>query len=243
MNADPKLNKAAAKAAPGAGPPDYTGCNATPSNCNALHRHKELGPRQQELYEEVAAAVFSLTQRGIRPTNALIRESLGGGSMSTIAPVLHAVMADNAALNAEEGIDVKLRSDFVNGAAKQLLVMLYDMKVREADEKVGGVLSLCREANELAGIHIRELSEEIERLNRKIASLSKDLNESRSAAAGLAGDCMEKDREIASLKARIAEASSQKEIPGLLKEVLRRLDERKLKRAGASAKANGGSAK
>ena len=133
-----------AKAAPGAGIPDYTGCNATPSKCNALHRHKELGPRQQELYEEVAAAVFSLTQRGIRPTNALIRESLGGGSMSTIAPVLHAVMADNAALNAEEGIDVKLRSDFVNGAAKQLLVMLYDMKVREADEKVGGVLSLCR---------------------------------------------------------------------------------------------------
>lgn len=243
MNADPKLNKAAAKAAPGAGTPDYTGCNATPSKYNALHRHKELGPRQQELYEEVAAAVFSLTQRGIRPTNALIRESLGGGSMSTIAPVLHAVIAGKAELMAEEGIDTRLRSDFVNGAAKQLLVMLYDMKVREADEKVGGVLSLCREANELAGIHIRELSEEIDGLNRRIESQARELNEARSTAARLVSRCEAKDHEIASLKARIDEASSQKEIPGLLKEVLRRLDERKPKRAGASAKANGGSAK
>ena len=135
MNAVPNLNKAAAKAAPGAGTPDHTGCNGTPSKCNALHRHKELGPRQQELYEEVAAAVFSLTQRVTRPTKALIRESLGGGAMSTIAPVLHAVIAGNAELMAEGGIDTRLRSDFVNGAAKQLLVMLYDMKVREADEK------------------------------------------------------------------------------------------------------------
>lgn len=220
MSADPKLKTAAS----GAGAQDYIRCNGSPAKCNALHRHEELTPRQQELYEEVAAAAFSLMQRGTRPTNALVRESLGGGSMSTIAPVLHAVMADNAALNAEEGIDVKLRSDFVNGAAKSLLAMLYDMRIREADDKIGSVLAMCREANELAGIHIKELSEEIERLNRKIASLSKDLNEARGTAAGLAGDCMEKDREIASLKARIAEASSQKEVPGLLKEVLRRLD-------------------
>lgn len=231
--------KPAAACAPAAAP-RYTGCNGEAAKCNALHHgdplhpHLDLTPRQQELYREVASIVFALRQQGVRPTNAAVRERLGSGSMSTIAPVLHAVLEDEDVLNAEKEIGAKACSEFVNSCARALLDFLYAQRVLAAEEKVQGVLGMYRESQELSGIHIDELAGEIERQKREVEGLGKDLKEAQEMVAGLVRSNSEKDREIASLKARLEEAPARKELQALVKEIASLLG----KRSGGDGKAH-----
>lgn len=148
--------------------------------------------------DKVRAAMESLEARGINPSVRLVRDEIGGGSMSDVAEAVRIVKEERAALNS-------VRTELPEALQGKLSVLALDFwkaSQEAANRAIDDVRQGCAVRVAAAEAHASEALTELDDAERRIAEVSDKLREESRHRADL-----EEDAKAALDRAAAAEAS------------------------------------
>lgn len=138
----------------------------------------------------IFAICDELDASGIKPTLARVREALGGGSFTTIQPLLKEWKDQRAAAAMTETVDTPAE---VIELAKTMAVQLWAKAKAQSDTELAAVKKELGET-------ISELKAERDEAISEVKRLEASLTTEKKVAEGLAETLKERDKEIADLR-------------------------------------------